>query len=217
VFTEDMQSQESPPTGYAKDAIEVEAYLRGFARRRSDVATTVLRMVSVLGTGSESALYRYLAPAVVPSALGFDPRIQVLHELDAVETLRLATVSARPGVFNVAGDGAMPLSQLLRRTGRAHVALPRPMLPLAASLTGNSGLLDLVAEDCGFLHYGRAVDTTRLHSEFGYQPRFTTAEAVQSSLGFPQRLPRLTPLALGVGSQLLAARRADRLASTGSR
>jgi UDP-glucose 4-epimerase len=111
----------------------------------------------------------------------------------------------------------MPLSQLLRRTGRAHVALPRPMLPLAASLTGNSGLLDLVAEDCGFLHYGRAVDTTRLHSEFGYQPRFTTAEAVQSSLGFPQRLPRLTPLALGVGSQLLAARRADRLASTGSR
>lgn len=215
VMTEDMQPQEGPPTGYAKDAIEVEAYLRGFARRRPDVATTVLRMASVLGAGSESALHRYLTPALVPSAAGFDPRVQVLHELDAVEALRLASVSSRPGVFNVAGDGAMPLSQIVRRTGRAQLALPRSLLTLAASLTGNTGLLDLTAEGCDYLAYGRVVDTSRLHADFGYQPRFSTAEAVQSGLRQPARLPRLAPIALGVGSQLLAARRADRLASTG--
>jgi UDP-glucose 4-epimerase len=214
VVTEDTQPQESPPTGYAKDAIEVEAYLRGFARRRPDVATTVLRMVSVLGAGSESALSRFLAPPVVPHGLGFDPRVQVLHEMDATEVLRLASVARKPGTFNVAGDGAMPLSQLLRRTGRASVPLPRALLGLAGSLSGNSGLLDLVAENGGYLDYGRVVDTTRLRTEFGYQPRFTTAEAVQSCLPSVQRLPRPTPLALGVGSQLLAARRTDRLASS---
>src|SRR5579875_47347 len=121
VFTEDAPVGENTVAGYAKDAIEVESYLRGFTRRRPDVVATVLRMAGVVGPDSESSLTRYLAPPFVPSALGFDPRIQLLHELDAVEALRLATTDSRPGIFNVAGDGALPLSQLTRRIGRARV------------------------------------------------------------------------------------------------
>lgn len=210
VFTEDMQSREGPPTGYAKDAIEVEAYVRAFARRRPEVDTTILRLVGVLGAHSDSALSRYLAAPVVPTELGFDPRVQVLHEFDAAETLRLATVGSRPGTFNVAGDGAMPLSQILRRTGRTGIAVPRPLIALAGSATGNSGVLDFAAEQASYLAYGRVVDTARLRTEFGYTPRYSTAETVQSVLGGPQRVPRLAPLALSVGSQMVQARRAGR-------
>ena len=32
-----------PRTGYAKDVLEVEGYVRGFARRRPDVSVTMLR------------------------------------------------------------------------------------------------------------------------------------------------------------------------------
>ena len=205
VFTEDIQPSEGTRTGYAKDAIEVEANVRAFARRRPDVDTTILRLAGVLGAHGDSALSRYLAAPVVPTELGFDPRVQVLHELDAVETLRLATVGSRPGTFNVAGAGAMPLSQVLRRTGRTGVPVPRPLIAVAGSATGNSGVLDFTAEEACYLAYGRVVDTERLRTQFGYTPRFTTAETVQSVLGGPQRLPRLAPLALGVASQLVQA------------
>src|SRR4051812_41736582 len=52
VFTEDEGAHDRPrdgaPGGYAKDAVEVEGYVRGFARRRPDVGVTVLRMATVL-------------------------------------------------------------------------------------------------------------------------------------------------------------------------
>ena len=43
MFTEDMAPKVLPRSGYAKDSVEVEAYVRGFSRRRPDVAVTTLR------------------------------------------------------------------------------------------------------------------------------------------------------------------------------
>jgi UDP-glucose 4-epimerase len=216
MFTEDMPPGDASSAGFAKDAVEVESYLRAFARRRPDVTTTILRLARVLGPDADSALSRYLAPPVVPTALGFDPRVQLLHELDAVEVLRLATVSARPGTFNVAGGGALPLSQLLRRAGRIRLPVPAAALGAVATTVGNAGLLDLLAEEPHFVKYGRGVDTTRLRTDFSYAPRFSTADAVATCLEQPGALPRLGALGLGVGSQLAQARRDRRLLSAGS-
>ena len=216
VFTEGMHPSDGTETGYAKDAVEVEGYLRGFARRRPDIDTTVLRFANVVGPGAESALSRYLAMPVVPTMLGFDPRVQLLHESDAVETLRLATVSARPGVFNVAGAGPMPLSQILRRAGRIRLPVPQPVIGLAGSLVRNTGAVEFTAEESDYLAFGRGVDTTRLRTRFGYTPRFTTEEALDSYLQRRHRLPGVAALALGVGSHVLAARRERRPASTGA-
>jgi UDP-glucose 4-epimerase len=217
VFTEEMHPHESAQTGYAKDAVEVESYVRGFARRRADVGVSVLRLANLIGPTIDNALTRYLSMPVVPTSLGFDPRLQLLHESDAVEALRLATVSHRPGVFNVAGDGVVALSQVVRRAGRLRVPVPARALGLAGAVVRNSGLIDFTAEEARFLNYGRVVDTTRLRDEFGYLPRFTTAEAVESYLhGVPSR-PRLLLAGLGVGSRVLQARLDGRgLAVSGS-
>ena len=43
VFTETTPPKSLPSGGFAKDAVEVEGYVRGFARRRPDVAVCVLR------------------------------------------------------------------------------------------------------------------------------------------------------------------------------
>jgi UDP-glucose 4-epimerase len=216
VFTEDTPPGDGSPAGFAKDATEVESYVRGFARRRPDVTTTILRMARILGPGADSALSRYLAAPVVPTAAGFDPRVQLLHELDAVEAVRLATISPRPGTFNVAGPGAVPLSQLLRRAGRIQLPVPAASLAAVGSALANSGVLDVLAEEPNLMKYGRVVDTTRLRHDFGYAPRFTTADALAACLDQPGALPRLGALALGVGSQLVQARRERRLLPTGS-
>src|SRR3954453_21660611 len=48
VFTEDMHPHDGAQTGYAKDAVEVEGYCRGFARRRPDVDVSILRLATIL-------------------------------------------------------------------------------------------------------------------------------------------------------------------------
>jgi UDP-glucose 4-epimerase len=206
VFTEEMHPHDGSQTGYAKDAVEVEGYVRGFARRRPDVGVSVLRLANIIGPTVDNALTRYLGMTVVPTALGFDPRLQLLHESDAVEALRLATTSHRPGVVNVAGDGVLALSQILRKAGRLRVPVPAQGIGIAGAGLRNSGALDFTVEDARYLSYGRVVDTTRLKSVFGFTPRFTTAEAVNSYLQVLRRRPRPVLAGLGVGSQLLEGR-----------
>jgi UDP-glucose 4-epimerase len=206
VFTEEMHPRDGSQTGYAKDAVEVEGYVRGFARRRPDVDVTVLRLANIVGPTIDNALTRYLAMPVVPTALGYDPRLQLLHESDAVEALRLAAVGHRPGVVNVAGDGVVALSQVLRRAGKIRIPVPAPALGLAGAVVRNTGVLDITAEESRYLNFGRVVDTTRLREVFGYLPRYTTAQAVDALLEAIRPGPRIFLTGLGVGSRVLGVR-----------
>ena len=206
VFAEDDSAHEradASPGGYAKDAAEVEGYVRGFARRRPDIGVSVLRMATVLGPTVDNGFTRYLGMPVVPTPAGYDPRLQLLHEDDAVEVLRRASVQAHPGVYNVAADGVVTLTQLLRRLGRVRLPVPAAALGVVGALVRNSGVLDVTAEDTRYLHYGRVVDTRRLRERFGYEPRFDTAETVAAFAGGPNTRPRPAALALGVGSRVL--------------
>src|SRR5436190_20635463 len=49
LFTEDMEPIGLPRSGYAKDAVEVEGYVRGFGRRRPDVTMSLLRFTNFIG------------------------------------------------------------------------------------------------------------------------------------------------------------------------
>ncbi|MDT4912953.1 MAG: UDP-glucose 4-epimerase [Pseudonocardiales bacterium] len=206
VFTEDMHPHDGEQFGYAKDAVEVEGYVRGFARRRPDIDICVLRLASVLGPTVDTALSRYLRMPVIPTVMGFDPRLQLLHESDAVEALRVATVARRRGVFNVAGEGAVSLSQIVRRAGKLRVPVPGRAMGLAGMLVRNSGVLDVAAEETRFLNFGRVVDTTRLHEEFGYAPRHTTTETVDDYVAGTRSVPKLALVGIGVGSRIVQAR-----------
>jgi UDP-glucose 4-epimerase len=214
VFVEDMHPHDGRSAGYAKDAVEVEGYVRGFARRRPDVGVTVLRLAPVLGPTIDNALTRYLRMPVVPTPLGFDPRLQLLHESDAVDVLRLAAGSTSPGVFNVAGDGVLMLSQVLRRAGKLRVPVPTPALGLAGAVVRNSGVVDVTAEDARYLSFGRVVDTTRLRERFGYAPPHSTEQAVAAFLAGSRPAPRLARTGVGVGFRVLQARRDRRQLAT---
>ena len=177
LFTEDMEPRAVPSSGYAKDTMEIEGYIRGFGRRRPDVAVTVLRFTNFIGAHVDSVLTEYFALPVVPTALGFDPRLQLLHEDDALAVLVRATLHELPGVFNVGADGVLLLSQAIRRAGRIGLPIPSAAAAMVDQVVRRTRMLDYTPEQRRFLIHGRVVDTTRLREEFGYQPRLSTREA----------------------------------------
>ncbi|GAA0505333.1 UDP-glucose 4-epimerase [Saccharopolyspora subtropica] len=177
VFTEDMEPKDLPSSGYAKDAVEIEGYVRGFGRRRPDVDITTLRFSNLIGPRIDALLTRYFSLPVVPTVLGFDARLQLLHSEDALAVLERAALTDRPGVYNVAGDGVLMLSQAIRRAGR--IAMPMPgmaVLPLT-QLFRSARLVDFSPEQLRYLNFGRVLDTRKLREEFGYTPRWTTQQA----------------------------------------
>ena len=177
MFTEDMEARRLPTSGYAKDVHEIEGYVRGFARRRPDVRLTLLRAANVLGPHVISPMASYFRLPVMPTVLGFDPRLQFLHEQDLMAVLQHAVTHDVAGTFNVAGDGILMLSQAIRRLGRQALPLPRFAVGRVGSVARSAKLADFSPEQLSLLTYGRGMDTTRMREVLGFEPAFTTAEA----------------------------------------
>jgi UDP-glucose 4-epimerase len=202
VFVEDTPAKSPPRSGYSKDAVEVEGYVRGFSRRRPDISVTVLRFANFIGPTIDTPVTRYLALPVIPTAFGFDPRLQLLHEDDAIEVLRLATLGDHPGVFNVAGHGTMLLSQVIRRAGRIALPVPAPAVRIVGNLVRRSGLVDFSPEQMHFLSFGRIVDIERLRTQFGYTPKYTTQQALATFLAGRPIKPVVAPERIRQGERL---------------
>jgi len=70
------------------------------------------------------------------------------------------------------------LSQAIRRLGRVALPVPEVAMGSLGRLTRRSGLVDWSPEQMRFLNFGRVVDTRVLREDFGYEPRYSTAEAL---------------------------------------
>ncbi|MFF7112669.1 NAD-dependent epimerase/dehydratase family protein [Streptomyces albogriseolus] len=181
VFTESTPPKALPSGGFAKDAVEVEGYVRGFARRRPDVAVCVLRFANILGPAADTPLASYFALPVLPTVFGYDPRLQFVHEDDVIEVLRIGAHEPRrstlnSGTFNIAGDGVLLLSQCSRRLGRPTVPLLLPAVTWAGSLMRTLGMSDFSPEQIRLLTHGRVVATDQMRETLGFTPKYSTAE-----------------------------------------
>lgn len=177
LFTEETGAKVLPRGGWGKDSVEVEGYVRGFSRRRPDVDVVMLRLANFIGPGVRTALTDYFSLPVVPTVLGFDPRLQFVHEDDGLEALRLATVGPATGIINVAGDGVVTLSQAVRMAGRPTFPVPQYLTGLVGRAFTRSGLADFSAEQVRFLAFGRGLDTTRMRRLLEFEPRYSTQQA----------------------------------------
>lgn len=179
LFTESTAPQGGVRVGFPKDVVEVESYVRGFSRRRPDVIITMLRLAQVLHADIETPLRNYFANPLLPSVLGFDPRLQFTHLDDALAVFTEAVVSDRPGTFNVAGEGVMLLSQVARRLGKPVIPLP----PFGFAALAGRAIRTMGGEMSPDLHrlltYGRAVDIFALRDIFGFEPTYSTEQTFE--------------------------------------
>lgn len=196
MFTEDQGPKSLPRSGFGKDSVEVEGYVRGFSRRRDDVDVSVLRFANIIGPGISTPMTDYFSMPVLPTILGLDGRLQFVHEDDALAALLAATLGEGVGLVNVAGDGVLPVSQAARLAGRPTVPVPIAAGSWVGQVVRRSGLADFSPEQIQFLAFGRGLDTTRMRQVLGFEPSYTTREAfldyVRGSRGVPPKvLPAL--------------------------
>lgn len=157
---------------------EAEAYVRDFAADNPHVNVTVLRCSKVLGDDIVTPISRALTAPAVPAIAGFDPLFQFVHEDDVVGAILFALRHQPAGIFNVAGDGVLPWSEVASICGRRLLPLPPYGTELAAAALRRAGL-DLPTELLTLLRYGRGVDNSRLQDR-GFRYGHTTAGTVRS-------------------------------------
>lgn len=179
ILPEGHAARQRELSGYGKDCAEAEQYVRDYGRRRPEVELTILRTQNVMGPTARTSIAQYFGLRVVPTALGFDPRLQFLHEEDAVEALYAAMNKTQVGgIFNVAGDGILYLSKALRLLGKIELPLVLPVAKSAATLLRRLRVVDFPTDQLNLIVYGRVVATDRAKEVLGFAPTYTTEETL---------------------------------------
>ena len=176
-FDEGMGRPHPPRTPIERDILEAEASVAEFADKSPDVTATVLRFANVLGPDVRTSHIGLFSLPAVPMILGFDPRYQFVHEDDVVHALEHATQRQLPGVYNVAADGVLALSEVAGLLTKPYA----PILPpwgtgIAAGIARRLGLR-IPAEMLNQLRFGRGVDNRR-YKAAGFEYGYTSREAV---------------------------------------
>jgi UDP-glucose 4-epimerase len=178
-FREETQRTSPVRTRLERSLLEVESVVRDFTEDNPHLTVTVLRFANVLGTDIVTPISHDLRRRVLPCVAGFDPLLQFVEEDDVVRALEFATSHHLPGVFNVAGAGKIPWSEIASISGAYLLPLP-PIRPgLFALPLRFLGGLQFPPEMEGLARFGRGVDTSRLLAA-GFEYRYTTAGAVDS-------------------------------------
>jgi UDP-glucose 4-epimerase len=176
-FDETMGRPHPPRTPIERDIVEAEASVNEFAEKHPDVGVTVLRFSNVLGPDVRTSHTALFALPAVPMILGFDPRYQFVHEDDVVHALEHAARHSVPGLFNVAGDGVLALSEVAGLLGKPYV----PLLPPWGTALAAAGLrrlgVKIPPEMLAQLRFGRGVDNRRFKAA-GFRYQHTSREAV---------------------------------------
>ncbi len=193
-FSEEMSARTPPRGGFARDLIDIEGYVRGLARRRPDIATSILRFAPIVGPRLAARGVQYLRSPVTPTVFGRDARMQLLHEEDAVAALTLAARTAASGTYNIAGDGALSLSQAVRRSGRVELPVPFTVFRTAGRLLMGPVMREFSTEQLDYFHFGCGLDTTRMRTELGFEPRWTTVQAFDDFIGGAALRPVVDPM-----------------------
>lgn len=190
-FREENPRSSPARTRVERSLLEVEDYLRAFAEEYGAVKVAVLRCANVLGEDLVTLFSRALTLPLTPTIAGFDPQLQFVEQDDVVRAIEFAVERDLEGVFNVAGDGRVPWSEIRTMTGHP----PLYLAPVATSLTTSTlsrlRVIKLRPEMLDLLRYGRGIDNRKL-KRAGFEYRYTSAGALQHFVEH-QRLRRLIP------------------------
>jgi UDP-glucose 4-epimerase len=177
-FSEDSRRSGLPRHRVEKSLLEVEGYVRDYAVDNPHVTVSMLRFSNVLGTDIVTPITKVLELPMVPAVFGFDPRLQFVHEIDVVRAIMFVLDRRLAGIYNVAGDGLLPWSEVAAICAKPVVPLPPLGRRLYTAPLRRLGV-DLPPELLDLLTYGRGADNRRL-KQAGFDYRTTSAGAVRS-------------------------------------
>ncbi len=159
------------------DLVAADLYAGSALWRFPQIDTVVLRIAYLLGPSRAGTLANYLRGPRVPTILGFDPLFQFIHEQDAARAIVEALEKRLRGVFNVTGPRPVPLSLLIKVTGRSNLPLVRPAF---TRLIGRFGLPKLPKGAVNHIKYPVVVDGSAFREATDFAPNFDEVQTMKA-------------------------------------
>ena len=169
---------QDPNSDWVRDKVAAEHIIGDF-RLESDSTITTLRFALPLGPTIDTFMTRYLKRKAVPVVMGIDPPVQFVHERDVAAAIHHSITAAADGVFNIVGDGALPLSVALRIGRRRSAPVPElGSYPLHHALW-EPDIIEAPSVLQDLFRYVWVADGTKAAKVMKFSPRHSTKETVE--------------------------------------
>ena len=162
-----------------RDLVELDMLAQSFFWKHPKTETVILRPAHILGT-VKNAPSNYLRLKVVPTLMGFDPMIQVVHQDDVVHAIRRALRPGVRGIFNIAGPTPVSLSRALKILDRPTLPFPHTFAKLGVERMWRWRMTSFPAPELDFIRYVCMVDDSRARQVLGYEPRFDLEQTLHA-------------------------------------
>jgi UDP-glucose 4-epimerase len=171
-----MGSQRFPEI---RTLIAVDRAVQSFFWRHPDIETVILRPAHIVGPNVRNAPSKYLRLRVIPTLLGFDPMVQLIHEDDLLRMLEGALKPGVRGVFNLAGTEPVPLSRILKILGKPVLPVPHPLFRVFLEKAWKYRLVSFPAPELDHIRYNTVLDTTRAREVLKVEAERTLYEILE--------------------------------------
>jgi UDP-glucose 4-epimerase len=173
---------------WLQDKVEAEEHAAAFAKRYPDMAVRVLRFAPLLGPHVRTFYSRIFDRRLVPTLLGYDPLLQLLHPDDAEEALYRATFVGARGAFNIAPSGVVPLASGIHLSGKVPAPVPHIAAYWAVEALYAAGLVEAPAGFLDYVRYPCVADGEKAKRELAFVAKYSSREALDSYIAY--RHPR---------------------------
>ena len=180
-LTEEHALRGSKRSGSIRDLLEIETFCDGFRQRSPQLMLTILRFASIVGPTVDTPMTRFLKAPWAPSLLGFDPRMQVIHEDDVVEALVQAVLRDVPGPVNVAAEDVIPLNKMRGLASKPPIAVLHLLAYWSQNLLASTPRRgnDALPFEPDYLRYPWVADLRRMREELGFVPHNSAEDTLR--------------------------------------
>lgn len=166
----------NPEFAYADHKRQVEEILAEARVRHGELEQVVLRVGTVLGKDTDNQITALFRKPRLLAIRGCESPFVFIWTRDLARILERAATDGPAGIFNVAGDGALGVSDLARRLRKPVLRLPALAIKAALALAHPLGLSRYGPEQVRFLQYRPVLANDALKERFGYTPELSSAE-----------------------------------------
>lgn len=166
----------NPEFAYSDHKRQVEEMLAAARKNHPGLEQVILRVGTVLGAGLENQITALFHKKRLLMIRGYDSPFVFIWTQDLARILARAASDGPPGIFNVAGDGAMTIPNIANTLGKPLMKLPAWLLKSVLGVAKPLKLSRYGPEQVRFLQYRPVLDNTALKTVFGYTPDLSSAE-----------------------------------------
>ncbi|TGK19060.1 SDR family oxidoreductase [Leptospira stimsonii] len=176
VETDEIRGNEE--FAYSAHKREVEELLSKYRDDSPHLKQLILRPGTILGKNVNNQITDLFKKSVIIGIAGSKTPFVFIEDEDVSTIILQGLITKKDGIYNLAGDGAIPLREIAARINKIYLPIPAIVIKSILWFLQKLHLTQYGPDQVNFLRYRPVLSNRNLKEKFGYVPKRSSSEVL---------------------------------------